>query len=209
MRRQPGQIDQLFIEWGVTGATIGVRVDDLEGNTTIARTTGFVERPAGSGLYYLEDFEFPDERGSYVLIYNDDGTTYDPAHVASELLEITSSAGDPFVGDTYADTTELFRILKIRQPTEAQEDAGTRVLAAATLEINAEIDREVSDVLAGAEVSLAQQVCLARAAELWKLEEVQFGVIMGSEFGAVHLARNSWDKHAYTLAPLKTQWGLA
>ena len=50
---------------------------------------------------------------------------------------------------------------------------------------------------------------LERAAELWKLQEVQFGVVLGTEFGPTHIARNTWDKHAYTLAPLKCQWGLA
>jgi hypothetical protein len=208
MRRQPGQVDQLFIEWGVTGATIGVRVDDLEGATTIGRTTGFVERPAGSGLYYLDPFTFPTVRGSYVLIYNDDGTTYDESHVASELLEITSSAGEPFDGETYAETEELFRILKIRTPTDEQEDAATRVLAAATFEIDNEIDLVDGEELAGAQVSLAQQVCLERAAELWKLQEVQFGVILGSDF-ATHISRDTWKKHSVTLGPLKQQWGFA
>jgi hypothetical protein len=31
---------------------------------------------------------------------------------------------------------------------------------------------------------------------------------IGSDMGAVHLARNSWDKYAYDLAPLKGQWGI-
>ena len=62
-----------------------------------------------------------------------------------------------------------------------------------------------SRVLAG----MPDSVNLERAAELWKLQEVQFGMVLGSEFGAVHIARNTWDKHAYTLAPLKRQWGLA
>jgi hypothetical protein len=53
------------------------------------------------------------------------------------------------------------------------------------------------------------QVNLERAAELWKLQEVQFGIVLGSEFGATHIARNTWDKYAYTLAPLKDRWGLA
>ena len=30
---------------------------------------------------------------------------------------------------------------------------------------------------------------------------------MGTEFGATHMARNTWDKHAYTLAPLKANGG--
>ena len=212
MRRTPGQIDQLFVDWGVTGVEtdLGVRVIDNEGATTIARTTGFVEFPAGSGLYYLDPFTFPDDRGSYTLVYDDDAGTAAVGHTASEELEITSSAGEPFVGDTYSDTTELARILKIRTPSAEQEIALERVLIAATFEINQEIDLADDGVLAGAEISLAEQVCLQRAAELWHLQEVPLGLAgIGSEFGTTHLARNSWDKYAYTLAPLKEQWGLA
>jgi hypothetical protein len=212
MRRQPGQVDQLFLDWGVTGVEddLGVRVLDNEGATTIARATGFVEFPAGSGLYYLDPFTFPEDRGSYELLYDDDAGVAAPGHTATEDLEITSSTGEPFDGDTYADVDELFRILKIRTPSMEQTDAGTRVLIAATYEINGEIDREDDDPLVGPEVSLAAQVCLQRAAEFWHLQEVPLGLAgIGSEFGATHLARNSWDKYAYTLAPAKRRWGLA
>ena len=55
-----------------------------------------------------------------------------------------------------------------------------------------------------------EQVNLQRAAELWFSQEVPLGVTgIGSEFGATHLARNSWDKYAYQLAHLKDQWGIA
>lgn len=213
MRRQPGQIDQLFLDWGVTGvaSNLGVRVLDNEGATTIARTTGFEEFPLGSGLYFLEDFTFPEERGSYTLLYDDDAGVAAPGHTATEELEITSSAPDEdFSGDTYATTEELFRILKIPTPSAAQEAAGERVLIAAAGEINSEIDLAEGVALAGWQVSLAAQVNLQRAAELWHMQEVPLGIAgLGSEFGAIHLARNTWDKHAYTLAPLKNQWGLA
>lgn len=210
MRRTPGQIDQLFIDWGSTGATIGARVLDNEGATTIARTTGFVEFPAGTGLYYLDPFTFPDERGSYTIVYDDDGGTAAPGHTATEELEITSTLGDPFVGDTYADADELARILKIRTPSADQTEAMERVLAMATLEIDREIDRTDDNPVSGAEASLAAQVCLQRATELWHLQEVPLGLAgIGAEMGAAHLARNSWEKYAFTLAPLKEQWGLA
>src|SRR5574338_589901 len=122
MRRKPGQIDQVTLDWGVTGIAndIGVRVLDNEGATTIARTTGFVEYPAGSGFYYLDDFTFPDTRGSYTLFFDVDGGVGAPGSTATEELEITSSAGEPFDGDTYATTSELFRILKIRSPSADQ-----------------------------------------------------------------------------------------
>jgi glutamate/tyrosine decarboxylase-like PLP-dependent enzyme len=110
----------------------------------------------------------------------------------------------------YAETDELGRILKIRTPSSEQTAAMERVLDAATAEINAEIDLDADTVLTSEQTAIAEQVCLRRAAELWFAQEVPLGVTgIGSEFGTTHLARNSWDKHAYDLAPLKSQWGLA
>jgi len=210
MQRRPAQVDQLFLDWGVTGlaASLGARVLDNEGATTIARTTGFVEFPTGSGLYYLEDFTFPDEQGSYTIVY-DDGST-DPGHTASEELEVTSSIGEPFSGDTYATTDELFRVLKIRQPTTEQELSGMRVLAAATFEIDQEIARPDDDPIVGAEVSLAQVVCLERAVEHWRQEEVSWGLVgQGVDGTGSFIAKDTFGRHAETLAPLKRSWGIA
>lgn len=110
----------------------------------------------------------------------------------------------------YATVAELARILKIGSPSAAQTLAMERCLLAASGEINSEIDLDADGSLSGWQVALAEQVCLERAAELWKLQEVQFGIVgLGSEFGPTHMARNTWDKHAYTLAPLKAQWGFA
>lgn len=210
MRVRAGVTDQLFADWGSSGATLGVRVLDNSGATTIARQTGFVEFPTGSGLYYLDPFTFPDDAGSYTLVYDDDAGTAAPGHTATEELVVTSSLGEPFDGDTFATTDELFRILKIRNPTAEQIVAGERVIAAATYEIEREIDRPDDDPLVGAQVSLAQEVCLERSVELWKQEEASFGFIgLGAETGAAFTARNTWERHAFTLAPLKRQWGFA
>jgi hypothetical protein len=211
MRRTPGQIDQLFLDWGTTGlaASLGARVIDNEGATTIARTTGFLEFPAGSGLYYLDPFTFPDVRGSYAIVYDDDAGVAAPGHTATEDLEITSSSGDPFVGDTYVDVDELFRILKIRTPSAEQTVAGERVLATATWEIDREVDRADGDPIAGAEVDLAQVVCLERAVEHWRQQEASWGLVTIDAGITERIARNTWERHAYTLAPLKAQWGLA
>lgn len=111
---------------------------------------------------------------------------------------------------TYATVTELARILKIRSPSDDQTNAMERVLMAAAGEINSEIDLAEDATLSGWQLALAAQVNLQRAAELWHSEEVLLGLAgLGGEFGATHLARNSWDKHAYTLAPLKDQFGIA
>ena len=211
MRVKPGTTHDLYEEWGVTGATLGVRLDDNQGNTTVARVTGFVESPAGSGIYYLSAFTFPDDAGDYVLIFNDDGTTYAPDHVSTRPVTVTSSAPDgDFDGDTYATTDELLAILNVRTASDAQTAKAERVLLAAAGEINRELDLSDDQALDGSGVAMAAQVNLARAAELWKEEEIQFGIIgIGSEVGTTYIARDTWDKHAIKLAPLKGQWGLA
>lgn len=212
MRVKPASTDQLLIDWGATGATLGVRVLDNSGATTIARTTGFVEYPAGSGVYYLDPFTFPDTAGSYTLLYDDDGGTAAVGHTATEELIVSSSAPDDIVtGDTFATTAELFRILKVRTPTADQTAAAERVLFAAAGEIRAEIDIVTDDDLAGWELALCEQVNLDRAADLWRHTESIPGItgLMGDEGGAILPGRYSWERYAQRLAPLKRQWGLA
>lgn len=111
---------------------------------------------------------------------------------------------------TYADETELARVLDIRAPTAAQTAAMVRVLTMATVEIDAYLDRPDDDPVSDDDLSLAEQVCIQRAAELWGLQEVPLGLAgIGSEFGSSHLARNSWEKYTFTLYPLKKRFGIA
>lgn len=110
----------------------------------------------------------------------------------------------------YADTTELARVLKIRNPSSDIETALDRVLEAATMRIDSEIDLAAGEALDAGQIAIAEQVCLAYAAELWKFQEVQFGLVgVGTEFGATFVPRDLWEKHAIALEPLKNQWGLA
>jgi hypothetical protein len=53
-------------------------------------------------------------------------------------------------------------------------------------------------------------VNLERAVEHWRQQESPFGLIgLGAELPAERTARDSWERHAHKLAPLKGQWGLA
>lgn len=113
-------------------------------------------------------------------------------------------------GPTYSTVTELARTLQIRNPTDDQRDALQRVLSAAAAEINHEINLGEDEALDSDELQLAAQVNLQRAAELWGLQEVPLGLAgLGGEFGTSHLARNSWEKYAFTLAAIKRGYGIA
>ena len=117
----------------------------------------------------------------------------------------------------YADADELARILKIRNPTDAQSEAMERVIDVAAGEIDAEIgftlddDDEVENPLSGWQLALAAEVNLERAVEHWRQQESPFGLMgLGTEFGggAERTARDSWERHAHKLAPLKQSWGI-
>lgn len=212
MRVKPGTTHAIWEEWGQTGQTLGAKLEDSTGADAVARVTGFVEDPTGSGIYRLDEFTFPDEAGDYFLIIDDDGGTYAPDHVSSRPVTVTSSAPDgDFDGTTFADAEELFRILNIRGvASAAQEAKADRVLTAAAGEIVRELDFTEDQELDGYGVALCAQVNLVRAAELWKEEEIQFGILgVGSDVGATFIARDTWDKHAIKLSTLKGQWGLA
>lgn len=215
MRVRPGATDQLIVDWGATGATIGVRVLDNSGATVAARVEGFVEYPAGSGVYYLDPYTFPDEEeGSYTLLYDDDAGVAAVGHIALEELTLSAAAPDDVLvpADAYATREELARILELTEPTEEQWEAMDRVLTAAAGEINSEIGVETGDSLSGWQYALAEEVNLERAVEHWKQGYAPFGMVgIGGDLLTAYTARDSWDRHAHKLAPLKTSagWGIA
>ncbi len=207
----PGDTYEAVADWGTTGATLGMRVVDNAGATTVARVTGFTEYPSGSGIYYRDGNLAPTDEGQYSLVFDDDGGTAATGHVAVDELVVTSSivVPDTPVGSIYATVDEMFRRLKINTPTAEQTAAAQGMLLAATGEIDSEIDRSVDDdALAGWQLALVKEVCLQRAIELWRASP--FGLFgLDGEFGATHTSKNSWERHALDLAPLKTQWGFA
>ena len=100
---------------------------------------------------------------------------------------------------------ELATILQVNATSNA--DSLDRVLAAAYGEIVSETGR--TD-FAGWELELVEQVNLARAEELWKQMKAPWGLIgLDSEIGATRIARDTFERHAHALAPLKRSWGVA
>ena len=110
----------------------------------------------------------------------------------------------------YTTAGELARILKIRAPSTEQTAAMERVLLVAAGEINSEIDLAADEGLAGWQLSLAAEVNLERAVEHWRQQEAPFGLVgLGAELGTGFVSRDSWERHALKLAPLKARWGIA
>lgn len=213
MNVRPEATYEAVIDWGATGATIGMRVVDNAGATTVARVTGFTEYPAGSGVYYRGGNTAPDTAGQYTLVFDDDGGTAAVGHVATDdLIVAYSSLPDPLTGPTYATADELFVALNIRAtPTQAQEARAESLLLAATGEINSEIGLTADD-LTDEQLAIAEQVCIERAVEHWHARPVGFAVVGLDTETPVRLGSNSWERHANKLAPLKSGelgWGFA
>ena len=79
---------------GLVG-TIGVRVTDGQGGTTINRTTsGIVESPSGSGIY-TATLTAPAAVGQYEVVWDDAGS---PTTWAAEDLTVTASGAVPVTG---------------------------------------------------------------------------------------------------------------
>ena len=116
-----------------------------------------------------------------------------------------SADSTPISVEPYATVGELATILQVNATSNAL--ALERVLIAAAGEINSETGR--TD-LSGWELELAAQVNLARAEELWKQMKAPWGLIgLDSELGATRIARDTFERHAHALAPLKQEWGIA
>jgi hypothetical protein len=110
----------------------------------------------------------------------------------------------------YGDITELGRLLNVTNPNAAQTLALTRVLTVASGEVDAEIDlADDADALAGWQLALVEEVALERAVEHWQQGQSPFGIIGLGDGATAYSAKDSWNRHALKLAPLKNQWGLA
>lgn len=130
MQVAPGATFEAVIDWGATGATLGVRIVDNAGATTVARATGFTEYPAGSGVYYLGGRTAPSVAGQYTLVYDDDGGTAAIGHVATEDLLVTSTtAYTAPSGTDYISSSDLKTTLGITVATY-DTDIATAVAAA-------------------------------------------------------------------------------
>ncbi len=126
--------------------------------------------------------------------------------VSQPTTPVQNSGGSTITADVYGTVDELALILKRLNPNPDQRAAMERVLTAASGEVNAEIDR--TDALAPWQIMLATEVTLERAVEHWQQLQVPYG-IWENAVGPVVVGRDTWDRHALKLAPLKQNWGMA
>lgn len=135
MNVAPGATYEAVVTWGTTGATLGMRVIDNAGSTTVSRVTGFTEYPAGSGIYARTGNTAPSTAGDYTLVFDDDGGTAAVGHVATDELTVTYTAVSTSTGSIYATPTELKAALQLTSQTYADGDI-TRACAAASRAID-------------------------------------------------------------------------
>lgn len=113
----------------------------------------------------------------------------------------------------YASVSELALLVRVK-PAD-RHAALRRVLETSSMEIDKEIagtagvDIDGVAVPYGSPPAIVTEVCLERAVEHWSQMSVPWGVLGMGDETAVYTARDSWDRHAHKLAPLKASWGLA
>ena len=135
-------------------------------------------------------------------------TFYDAAGAfAQPTFPVQNTAEDRPI---YASVSELAALLRVR----ATERGASlrRVLESASAEIDSEIgatDINGAAIPYGSPPALVSEVCLERAVEHWQQMQSPFGIIGVGDTGATYTARDSWDRHAHKLSPLKASWGIA
>jgi hypothetical protein len=110
----------------------------------------------------------------------------------------------------YATVSELAQILRVN--ATSRHTALTRVLRSAADEIDSEIgtaDINGTELPYGDPPALVREVSLERAVEHWQQMQSPFGIIGVGDTGATYTARDSWDRHAHKLSPLKASYGVA
>lgn len=112
----------------------------------------------------------------------------------------------------YATKAQLAAVLPGITAGGSRDTDLDRVLDMAALEIDKELDKvepfDFSSADGIAAFPLLVHVNLERAADLWHMEQVQSGLLLGGETPLL-APRDSWVRYANMLAPLKEQWGLA
>ncbi len=151
---------------------------------------------------HLTTYEADDTPGKWYRIVWADAL----AHESLPTVPIQQLGADV---TPFTTSDELFRVLRVRQPsTEQTAQANTLILVAAQ-EIMDEIDLSKLELTAG-DVAVCQSVNLDRAADLWRHTESAPGVLgVVDEFASTTPGRYSWGRYAARLSVVKDKWGIA
>lgn len=126
---------------GLVG-TLGVRIMDGVGGTTVARTTsGIVETPAGSGVY-VATLIAPSSTGQYQVVW--DTGTLGPTTTTAEDLTVTSSVPTAIVGTGWKpDYTTLAQLKAALRITDTDDDPMLQIaITASSRAIDAHCNRQ-------------------------------------------------------------------
>jgi len=108
----------------------------------------------------------------------------------------------------YATVDELAQALRV-VVTAGNTPTLEACLDAAAAEIDHAVDLPEGDAIEGDGLALANRVNVLRGVEWFKSNDAAFGVIGYDGTGALTAPRDGFNRHAYTLAPLRRQWGVA
>jgi hypothetical protein len=110
----------------------------------------------------------------------------------------------------YVTVAELQRVLNKPAPTQAEQDAMTRVLENAADEIDWDLGYSAAAPAPDPTSPILADVNLDRAAELWRFNYSTSGILpVGPDLSPVIAPRDTWYRHHLRLNPLRTAWGVA
>lgn len=185
---RPGATFTAVLEGATPGlSTVGVRIENADGtNHTPRTTTGVVELEAGAGVYAKDDLVAPDDRGTYVVIWDTGGAS--PSYASEELVVTYTTPGAPSAGFATVEdvATRLGRSLSANEEETAQV-----VIDTVTGLIVDEVDRDSDWAAALVPVPPAlKALCVEKAVAI--VSNPAPGVIAAESLGAhsVTYARN-------------------
>lgn len=107
----------------------------------------------------------------------------------------------------YATVAELAAALRITTVTPDIQARLEACLDAAAVEIDDALCRTAEDPIDPAD-PLVNRVNLMRGVEWYKANDAAFG-ILGTDENAMRLPKSTFARHAVTLTPRRTRWGIS
>lgn len=135
---------------GLVG-TIGVRLTDGAGGTTIARTTsGIGEFPAGSGIYYAA-ITAPSVQGQYQIVWDSGGAS--PQFAVDELtVTFTGQPEEPITTNNFYSSPGLVRTELGYTSQQLSDTAAQKVITEAEDAVDALLGGWIPDATTGRKI---------------------------------------------------------